>query len=73
MKGRPKQLLKEANIKIDFKRMVAEKKYTKDYIYRELGTRYFLEPSTIERICWGQYDSLRRRRTAEPPNRAQAA
>lgn len=73
MKGRPKQLLKEANIKIDFDRMMKEKKYTKEYVCQKLGQQYFLEASTIERIIWGQYDSLRRRRSAQPPSRAQAA
>jgi hypothetical protein len=56
-----KQLKKEADIKADYARMKAERKYTHVYICDQLGLKYYLLDKTIERIVWGEYDTRRKK------------
>jgi len=65
MRNPEKQAEKELAIKNDYNKMVAERKYVKEYILDQLGLKYYLKPSTIECIIYGHYEARRMRKAEQ--------
>lgn len=53
------QIQKEEDLKKDFFKLKAEKKYTTEYILKLLSPKYYLTERTIQDIVFGAYDSRR--------------
>lgn len=61
MRDKEKQAAKEAAIKADYQTMANDRRYNRVFICDQLGLKYFMKATTIERIVWGEYDANRRR------------
>lgn len=72
MRDKEKQAAKEAAIKADYAAMASDRRYNRVYICDQLGLKYYLKSTTIERIVWGEYET-RRKREAEKQLIKQAA
>ena len=68
MRDKDKQAAKEAAIKADYAAMASDRRFNRVYICDQLGLKYFLKSTTVERIVWGEYDT-RRKREAEGQQR----
>ena len=64
MRDKEKQAAKEAAIKADYAAMASDRRYNRVYICDQIGLKYFLKSTTVERIVWGEYET-RRKRDAE--------
>ena len=53
------QIEKEEAIKKMVNKMVKQKKFTMEYVFKTVGEKFFLMPNTIEHIMYGQYDKRR--------------
>ena len=58
----PLQLKREADIKALYLQLKAEKKFSDDYILATVGEKFYLQPKTVSRIIWGEYDYTRQKR-----------
>ncbi|SHJ75535.1 hypothetical protein SAMN02745146_0081 [Hymenobacter daecheongensis DSM 21074] len=67
MRDRRQQQAKENAIKTDYENMARQKIYSRVYICDQLSLKYHLQPSTVERIVWGEYDTRRAREAARRP------
>jgi len=61
MHANPRTTKRNNVIKAEFQKLVKSGKYTKEYIYQQLAEKYFLAPTTVERIIWGEYESRQKR------------
>ena len=61
MRDKEKQAAKEAAIKSDYAAMASDRRFNRVYICDQLGLKYFLKPTTVERIVWGEYEANRKR------------
>jgi hypothetical protein len=57
-----RQAAKELAIKAAYNKMVAEKKYVKEYILDQVALNFHLQPSTVESIIYGAYEARRLRK-----------
>jgi len=52
------QLRKEADIKAEIARLL-KNRFTLTYVLEQVAYKFYLTPTTIERIYWGEYDNRR--------------
>jgi hypothetical protein len=61
------QRRKEADIKAEFKRLMEVERLRYDDAVTQVAHKFYLTPSTAQRIFWGEYDKKRARAAKASP------
>ncbi len=62
------QQRKQADIKAAVRTWREKLVYSNEYIFSQVARQFYVEPETVARIYWGEYDR-RRERVAQAPRR----